>query len=382
MNATEHPASIAAVVLAAGWSSRMGSFKPLMPFGGRSVLAHVVASLRAAGVGDIRVVTGHNAEAVAIEARRVGAEPVHNAGFDSGMFSSVQTGLAVLPAAVAGTLILPVDIPLVRPATIARVMAAALASQAPVVHPVFRGERGHPPFIRRTLFGEILAGHDRLRDILDRHAREALDVPVFDRGSLRDMDYPEDHARLVEALARHGVPDGLECEAMLDFVGTLAPTRAHSRAVARLATNIAGRLRAAGMGIDVELVEAAALLHDIAKTEPDHARVGARLVTEFGFGAVADIIGRHMQLPDGEPPLSEASVVYLADKLTAGEGRVTLAERFAPALARFADNPAAFAGARRRLAMAETVLAAVEAITTLPETAAPSDLTRQGARRQ
>lgn len=61
---------------------------------------------------------------------------------------------------------------------------------------------------------------------------------------------------------------------------------------------------------------------------------------------------------------------------------MTLAERFAPALARFADNPAAFAGARRRLAMAETVLAAVEAITTLPETAAPSDLTRQGARRQ
>lgn len=366
-------ARVAAVILAAGWSSRMGAFKPLLPFGGSTVLGHTVGIMRAAGIDDIFVVIGNEAEAMKAEATRLGVVAVTNADFDSGMFSSVKAGVAAVPADVAGIVLLPVDIPLLRSSTVARVVEAARGGDAPVVHPIFRGERGHPPFIRRTLFDEILTGQGRLRDILERHVRLSLEVPVFDRGCLSDMDYPEDYARLKAALARHVHPDALECEAMLEAACTPPATRRHCRAVAMLAADIARRLVETGVALDVGLVEAAARLHDIDKGEADHAAAGAARLAAFGFAEVAEVVKRHMELPVDEPPLSAASIVYLADKLIQGESRVTPERRFAPAFARFAGNAEALAGARRRFAAVIAVKEAVEARIDLSDEATNSE---------
>ncbi len=111
---------VAAIVLAAGRSSRMGDFKPLLPFDGGTLIGHVVASLRAAGVTRIHVVTGFNAEALAPEIDRLGVTRAQNADFDRGMLSSVQAGVASLPAETEAFLLMPVDMPLVRASTIAR----------------------------------------------------------------------------------------------------------------------------------------------------------------------------------------------------------------------------------------------------------------------
>ena len=169
---------------------------------------------------------------------------VHNAKFAEGMFTSVQAGVASLPAGIEGFLLLPVDVPLIRASTVRRVLDKAAATRAPIVHPTFRGERGHPPFIGRALFGEILEsdGEGGLRAILARHEREAASVAVFDRGCLQDMDCPEDYRRLVAALAHHHVPDAEECEAMLEAAAAPGPVRRHCRAVAALATRIARQL--------------------------------------------------------------------------------------------------------------------------------------------
>src|ERR1700690_952275 len=118
-------ATTAAIVLAAGFSSRMGAFKPLLPFGERTLVDHVVTNLRAAGVPRIHVVTGFEAEAIAPELTRLGVARVHNYDFAAGMFSSVRAGVASLPADVDAFLLAPVDVPLLRPATIARVWRAA-----------------------------------------------------------------------------------------------------------------------------------------------------------------------------------------------------------------------------------------------------------------
>jgi len=90
-------AATAAIVLAAGFSSRMGAFKPLLPFGERTVVAHVVANLRAAGLQRIHVVTGFEAENLAPELNRLGVTRAHNPDFAKGMFSSVRAGVASLP---------------------------------------------------------------------------------------------------------------------------------------------------------------------------------------------------------------------------------------------------------------------------------------------
>ena len=356
------PDSVTAIVLAAGRSSRMRGFKPLMQFGEETVVARVVANLRGAGVAGVHVVTGFNASALTPELARLGVTIAYNPGFERGMMSSVQTGVASLPRETEAFLLLPVDMPLVRPQTIARLLAAASADEAAVCYPTFRGERGHPPLVRRAVFADILGwnGDGGLLALLERREREARDVPVFDWGCLADMDRPEDFERLESALPRRRFPDPVECEAMLEAVGTPEPVRRHVRAVAAVAADIAVRLRAAGAPVDPDLAFAAAWLHDIAKGRPRHAEAGAAIVREFGFPDLADAVARHTDL-GGDTRLDEAAIVYLADKLVQGEARVSLEARFVPALTRFADDPEAFAAARSRYVEAKAIEDAIEA---------------------
>ncbi|MBS1164302.1 MAG: putative MobA-like protein [Proteobacteria bacterium] len=358
--------SIAVVVLAAGWSSRMGAFKPLLPFGNDTVLGHVIAAIAEAAIGQTYIVVGNEAARMVPAVEAHGAVAVVNAAFAEGMMSSVKAGIAALPDMVEGVMILPVDVPLVRAGTLARIARGAREGEALILRPTFRGQSGHPPFIRRQLFAEILAAPSEvtLRDILERHQQHARSIPVIDSGILRDMDYSDDYRRLAALLPHRHHPDEAECEAMQEAMGTPEPTRRHCAAVARLAVEIADRLIAKGVPMNADAVRAGALLHDIAKGEPDHALAGARHVAAFGFADVAKIVAAHMEMAfEPEQPIDERHLVFLADKLIKGERRVSLEDRFAPALAAFAANPAALAGARRRRAAVEAVLDAVEAVT-------------------
>ena len=360
------PPNIAVVVLAAGWSSRMGAFKPLLPFGDDTVLGHVISTIERAAIGTTYVVVGNKAERMVPVVEAHGAVAVVNAAFADGMMSSIKAGIAALPDTIDGAMILPVDVPLIRAGTLTQIAKRAGDGQSAVVRPTFRGRSGHPPFIHRQLFAGILAAppETTLRDILGQHQLHAQSVPVIDSGVLRDMDYSEDYHRLAAALPDRSNPDVAECEAMLDAVGTPEPTRRHCAVVAQLAAEIADRLVAKGVSIDAGAIRAAALLHDIAKSEPDHAVAGARYVAAFGFGGIAKIVATHMEVAfEPGQPLDERHLVFLADKLVKGERRVGIEERFAPALAAFAGNPAALAGAQRRRATVAAVLAAVEAVT-------------------
>jgi putative nucleotidyltransferase with HDIG domain len=356
-------ATTTAIVLAAGFSSRMGAFKPLLPFGGRTLVDHVVANLRAAGVGRIHVVTGFQADALAPELTRLGVTRAHNPDFAAGMFSSVRTGVASLPADVDAFLLAPVDVPLLRASTIARVLRAATTRASTIVYPTFRGKRGHPPLVGRALFAEILDsdGDGGLRALLARHEDAASEVAVFDWGCLVDMDRRDDYRLLAAALAGHRTPDVAECETMFDAASTPEATRRHGRAVAALAASLARRLQAAGEAIDPDLARAAALVHDIAKGRRRHAEAGAALLREFGFPEIATPVARHMNFSFGAGRLDESAVVYLADKLVQGETRVTLETRFAPGMERFAGDLSALAGVRRRLAGAQAIAKAIEA---------------------
>jgi len=357
-------APVAAIVLAAGRSSRMGRQKPLLPFGEGTVLAHVVGELRAAGIVDVRVVLGHDADEPATACAALGVRAVLNPDYDRGMFSSIRAGIADLPADVAGTLLLPVDVPLVRATTFTTIVATARATDPTILHPTFRGERGHPPFLARRLFPAIFAhdGAGGLAALLARREADTDEVAVVDRGILCDMDVPEDYARLVELLAHRRHPEAIECEAILDAAVVSDRVRRHVRAVAAFAATLAERLAAGGLALDVDLVRAAALLHDVAKGLPRHAETGAAVVSALGFPEVAAVIARHMDLGEDvgtEPPIDETAIVYLADKLFREDRLVGLEERFAQAFRRFRDDPAALAGARRRHGAAEAIRHAV-----------------------
>ncbi len=120
------------------------------------------------------------------------------------------------------------------------------------------------------------------------------------------------------------IPDDVLCETLLDEYGTPEQVRRHCYAVAEKA-----RCLAEGRAVNMELLLAAALLHDIARTKKDHASVGADFLKEHGFADVGDIIAVHHELPMQEEfRISEKSLLFLADKLVLEDRECTLEERF------------------------------------------------------
>ncbi|MDR3370927.1 DVU_1551 family NTP transferase [Rhodoferax sp.] len=362
MSETRRPPVFAALILAAGYSSRMGHFKPLLPLDGKTVIESSIGTFHGAGISRIMVVTGHEAEQLQPLLKDMGISAVHNPYSASGMYSSVQAGIQALPGDVDACFLLPADIPLVRPVTVKMITERYASGQPSVVYPAFQGQRGHPPLIANSLFAEILAGNGEggLCALLQRHETDASKVEVFDEGILLDMDTPQDYARLTKLAPRHHVPTTAECEAILSALAVPEPICRHGRAVAEIAEALTNRLNTHGLTIDPDLVRAASLLHDIAKGQPAHAMVGAAIVTELGFPEVANIIRQHMDMNfDGGAP-REASIVFLADKLVKEDHCVSLEERFRPAFERFVNQPQALRGATRKYATARAILAAVE----------------------
>ena len=127
-----------AIILAAGLSRRMGEHKPMMDLGGQMVLERTLSLYRRAGVVDIRVVTGYRAEAVCAGLCTHPVSVVHNPAYESGMFSSVLAGIDSLPETIQSFFIHPVDIPLVRPHTLSRMLDASRQLSSPVCY-----RRGH-----------------------------------------------------------------------------------------------------------------------------------------------------------------------------------------------------------------------------------------------
>lgn len=325
----------AAIILAAGFSSRMGEFKPLLPLGGRTLLEWCVSSFQVAGITNVLVVTGHRGPEVGAEAARLGARSVHNPDYVQGMFSSVQT--AVRTVGNTDFFLLPVDIPLVRPAT----LLTLLEAEGPVVCPCFDGQRGHPPRISSKLVPEILtySGDGGLGGFLE--GRPVVEVPVWDRGVLLDADRPYDLSLLEQKAARLHM--GEPAEALILARRTMPEKGvAHGLAVARVALNIGKALNLSGLELDLELMHNAALLHDIGKNQPSHEAVGAAMLRNLGLSGLAPIVAAHRDVP---PPqngqLTEMEVVCLADKLVYGSVLVSVEERFAEKLAIYAEDASA-----------------------------------------
>jgi putative nucleotidyltransferase with HDIG domain len=142
---------------------------------------------------------------------------------------------------------------------------------------------------------------------------------------------------------------------------------AHCQQVAQVADRLAEATNESGGDINRELLHAAALLHDCRRSQPHHATVGAAELYRLGFPQVAELIQQHMDLePQPTRHPTAAEMLYLADKLTAGDRCVTLEERFAPRLKCFAGQAGPFTAMRRRLAAARQIQHKVEQMTGTP----------------
>lgn len=130
--------------------------------------------------------------------------------------------------------------------------------------------------------------------------------------------------------------------------------KAHQSAVADMAVKIGTALNQRGYSLNLPLIEAAALLHDIEKGKPHHAAAGSKTLIRLGYAEIAPIVGTHMRLPEETlPELSEQTVVFLADKLTQSTKHVSVEERSATKLELFRGNPQALETVRKQQRVAQ-----------------------------
>lgn len=182
---------IAAVLTAAGRSTRMGSAKALLDWHGQPLIAHQVEAL--AGLGQVLVVLGHEAETIrpAVPVRP-NVTVVVNAAYDAGRASSLVAGFAAIARPVTAVLVVGVDQPL-APGLVAA-LVAGWDGRSPVAAPTFQGRRGHPVLFRGDLLDELLAIREEtqgLRAVTARHREARQEVPTPFEEVLWDLNTPE-----------------------------------------------------------------------------------------------------------------------------------------------------------------------------------------------
>ncbi len=195
-DATGGPVKLGAVLLAAGASSRMGTVKQLLPFGGTPMVARAVDAALASGARPVVVVLGAHAQAVgaAIADRPVIA--VHNAQWEEGMAASIRTGLAAALAAdpsLGAVLLAPCDLPGLS-ADVIRLLASLHRATGRTSAARYQGRNGAPAVFGRDHFGVLMAmsGKEGARRLLNLESERVAAIDLPQLGA--DIDTPADYA--------------------------------------------------------------------------------------------------------------------------------------------------------------------------------------------
>jgi molybdenum cofactor cytidylyltransferase len=192
---------IAAVVLAAGESSRMGADKPLLMYRGRTFLENIISALREAGIGRVVVVLGHHAELIQETIDLSAVEVAVNQEYRRGQTSSLQVGLRALAAnKPEGLVLCLVDHPVCSIDTLLTLMQHFRSMGKHVVIPQLNGKHGHPVLVGREVFDQIAAlGPEQGADTVIHQYRPQTDfIEVPDPGILIDVDDPESYLKLTQ----------------------------------------------------------------------------------------------------------------------------------------------------------------------------------------
>lgn len=358
---------LSAVILSAGYSSRMGAFKPLLRFGEITALELLINTYQQCGIYDIIVVLGYKADEIMKKLEHLKVKWVINENFNDGMYSSVKAGVAKIQDSSEGFFLNPVDIPLIKMSTLESIKTEFFKNDN-IIYPTFNGKRGHPPLITTRLVKPILedSSNSGLRYLLDSYEERALEVPVIDWGSNKDMDIYEDYVELKRYYDLSYVPNDEECNAIWSKYKLPFDIIEHCRAVCCVACNIGQSLIEKGYILDMNKIKSAALLHDIGRMEKKHEEVGASILRNLGYCDIANIVLLHMDIGSDikcNDNISEDEIVYLADKLVIGKEYVSLEERFQKSLNKFKDNPEAMKNIALRLENSRIILNKIKKIT-------------------
>jgi molybdenum cofactor cytidylyltransferase len=190
---------VAAIVLAAGRSTRMGEANKLLAdIGGTAMVRRVVEAVLASGARPVLVVTGHQGADVAAAIAGLAVTPVANPDYATGLSSSLKAGVRSLPEDCDGVLVVLGDMPRISPEHLDRLIAAFGAEEgAAVIVPVLAGRRGNPVLWPAVYFRELLQleGDAGARRLFAVHAGAVREIDLGTNAIFVDVDTPEALAR-------------------------------------------------------------------------------------------------------------------------------------------------------------------------------------------
>lgn len=186
-----------AIVLAAGLSTRMGTQKLLLPFGGKTIVEKVVENIWHSGIKNIAVVLGSDADEVSAVLKSQLVRLVLNENFSVGMHLSVIAGVKALPKEAEAVLVFLGDQPFIPPKAVITVVEAWKTSGKGIVIPLFEGRRGHPPLYDLKYRNELenLNPEAGLRFVAQKFQDDIHEVETFCPEIVRDIDTKSDYEK-------------------------------------------------------------------------------------------------------------------------------------------------------------------------------------------
>ena len=196
---------VTALILAAGESKRMGQPKMVMPFGKTTVIEQVIRETTRSRTDYIHVVTGAFPDMIKEKIESYPVSHSENKNYKSGMITSIQSGIQNMRKDTTAVIIILGDQPMVPSSVIDELIAAYIESDKGIIQAVFNGKRGHPVIIDKKYFTDIvgLADKNNLRDLMQDHPGDILEVNTGSPEILRDIDTLEDYENEIKYLKNH-----------------------------------------------------------------------------------------------------------------------------------------------------------------------------------
>lgn len=193
------------IILAAGESARMGYPKALLKFQNTSFLEHLINIIKSAGILNLIVVLGYDAEKIVdllnLEKikKDLNIKFLVNKDYQKGQLTSVQTAIRALPKNVEAIILLPVDRPLISKDIVKKILEKYFETKAKIVIPTFEGKRGHPVLFSSTVLNDLMNAPLDIgaRYVVWNNSADLIEVPTMDSGILINIDTPEDYKKYI-----------------------------------------------------------------------------------------------------------------------------------------------------------------------------------------
>lgn len=338
---------ISGLIVAAGLSSRMGDFKPLMEIENKPLIINTINSLRKSGIDNITIVVGYRSEDIERLVKDENINIIYNNKYNiTSMYDSFKLGLEKIKNNCDAIIFLPGDVGFVSKYTIDLLIKEISKNKSKIAYPMYKNTIGHPPIISSKCFDYLLSysGENGLKGGMKYFEKDSKKIDTPDKFILYDMDYKEDFYRIKHEFENRQIISYEDCMYLLSYFNVSNSVINHSRKVKEICEDLSNSINKSEndkikKNINIDLVRSASILHDIKRQEKNHSEVGADLLASLGYYQIAYIVRSHMNLEnDMEDVINENTILYYGDKLVIEDKFVDLDKRFQDKLNKYINN--------------------------------------------